>query len=404
MIQSLTDDRLHTIVITASSGGEVKNCACFVFMPVPFLPPCTVRNISVTCRPFPVNQSQVCWCSSDYGESGNVTETEGSPDDMPTSCPGLPPTVPVPLSGSSFSLPSTTTRTRGRRAGTTSTMTSGSIDIALVTSDKTSSHIVGLQFMLDNYVVAAWKLSDTFKLGESKVCNLEVQCRQVSGHLSNDGKQVNILTGQGTCRVGYPMPCCLVSLKGLGDPPEWIQIRFIREAVAAASTAVSVSKNEARVSPGTFRGLPRAVTDCIGCLIGLPVKRGPPKRVGEREFKNAHALWTKLSQGGRHRRSEADHKRDNEKSGSLFNPPIFNFQARKQNNSFMHTSAGHFNHYWVSISNEVQDEMRDCPWQVRLNAIKLEMKVHVELVKAKVKELQSIDKAKQSTLRIGGGS
>ena len=39
MIQSLADDRLHTIVITASSGGEVKNCACFVFMPVPFLRP-----------------------------------------------------------------------------------------------------------------------------------------------------------------------------------------------------------------------------------------------------------------------------------------------------------------------------------------------------------------------------
>ena len=35
-------------------------------------------------------------------------------------------------------------------------------------------HVVGLQFMLDDRVVAAWKLSDTFKLGESSVCNLEV--------------------------------------------------------------------------------------------------------------------------------------------------------------------------------------------------------------------------------------
>ena len=118
---------------------------------------------------------------------------------------------------------------------------------------------------------------------------------QVSGHVSNDGKQVNMLMGQGTCRVGYPMSCCLAPLKGLWDPPEWIQRWFIREATAAASAAVSVSKNEARVSPGTSQGLPSTATDCISCLVGLSVKRDPPNRVGKKEFKNSHSLWAELS-------------------------------------------------------------------------------------------------------------
>ena len=65
-----------------------------------------------------------------------------------------------------------------------------------MTRDKEVALVVGLQFLLEEMIVAVWKLEEVFKLGTITITDIKVQCLQVSGHLSNDNNQVNILIGQ----------------------------------------------------------------------------------------------------------------------------------------------------------------------------------------------------------------
>ena len=108
-----------------------------------------------------------------------------------------------------------------------------------MSSTDDSAAIVGLQFSLYGRVTASWKLRETFRLGKTTTSELTVNCEQISCHQSNDNKQINILTGQGSCSVGFPMSCCMVSKHNLGDPPEWIQRRTIRESIKTSSVAVN---------------------------------------------------------------------------------------------------------------------------------------------------------------------
>ena len=88
-----------------------------------------------------------------------------------------------------------------------------------MTSNEDQSIIVGLQFSLEGAVVASWRLDVKFMLGTSHVNDLVTKCHQLSGHVSNDNKQVKILTGQGTCSVGFPMSCCMIAKQNLGQAP-----------------------------------------------------------------------------------------------------------------------------------------------------------------------------------------
>ena len=78
---------------------------------------------------------------------------------------------------------------------------------------------MGLQFIVDELVIAAWRLDVPLKLATTSSSEIVVKCSQISGHVSNEGKHINILTGQGSCSGGCPMPCCFVSKYNLGDAP-----------------------------------------------------------------------------------------------------------------------------------------------------------------------------------------
>ena len=52
----------------------------------------------------------------------------------------------------------------------------------------------------------------THKLYHPQASRVKVSYKQISGHLSNDNKQVNIPTGQCSYSVGYPLACCMVSV------------------------------------------------------------------------------------------------------------------------------------------------------------------------------------------------
>ena len=70
--------------------------------------------------------------------------------------------------------------------------------------------------------VAIHRLYHLLGLGKHASSDVEVICEQVSGHLANDKKQINILSGQCSCSVKCHMPCCMVTKENLGVAPEWI--------------------------------------------------------------------------------------------------------------------------------------------------------------------------------------
>ena len=212
-------------------------------------------------------------------------------------------------------------------------------------------------------------------------------CSQISGHVSNDGKQINILSGQGSCSVGYPMPCCMVSKYNLGQPPEWLMRTFLRHVIVAASR---MAANE----------LPDAVVDLIGSMAGLPVLKDAIRRTGEMCFSKSNLLWQRLTKSGRHRLTAEAHKRSNTRVGSSFNVPVIAIPCRKENGGIMHTPAGHTNHFWVAVSNAIKQKMKGCPWQIRLSAIDEELSLEIKKVEGKIKVLDSCSASHEIKSRI----
>jgi len=52
------------------------------------------------------------------------------------------------------------------------------------------------QVLIESDTVVAKRLYEQLKLVRFRVKDLEVKCQQISGHLANDNKQINILIGQ----------------------------------------------------------------------------------------------------------------------------------------------------------------------------------------------------------------
>ena len=120
----------------------------------------------------------VQWNSNNV-EAIDTNMTDGNPDKLDETLAGLPPPVP-------------------------GCFVEDSVDLVLVTSNEDQSITVGLQFLLDGTVVASWRLDVKFKLGTSNVEDIVAKCHQLSGHVSNDNKQVNIFTGQALAVLGFP--------------------------------------------------------------------------------------------------------------------------------------------------------------------------------------------------------
>ena len=137
-----------------------------------------------------------------------------------------------------------------------------------MTLNEDNSVIIGFQTMNEQgEVIGTKQLYDNMKLGTFSRSSIVLEY-QVSGHVSNDNKQINILTGQTCCSVSYPMPCYLVKNNDLGRPPVWLQLRFLRAAVSSPSN------------------LPEKLVRLIGDYAAMPVTSDPPMRVGDHCFKN----------------------------------------------------------------------------------------------------------------------
>ena len=340
-IQSLCDDTLYTFVLSNLIDNLVSKCLCFVFKPIPASNPCTARRINVKLRTNVISEYRVTW---------SCTLLEGTT-----------PEVPVPVS-------------------------TNCIEVSLVTKEDNDKHVIGLSFYFDDFMIAAWKLGECYPLDVDELSTCEVQCCQISGHLSNDGKQVNILTGQASCAVGYPMPCCLASKQQLGIAPEWIQRRTMRMRILESVPQTN--------GPVVLPMLPDSVIDSIGKYWGHNIRHDAPKREGELSFENTHAVWAKLNAGGRVKKSAAEHKKDNARTGSSFYPPIFNFPSCKQNGGIMHTPCGHTTHFWQSVSREIREYMSGKEWEVQMSLIGEEVMAKIKEISILLKEANTMSEIK----------
>ena len=335
-VQSLVDDSLYSLVLSASIDGKMKQCECFVFKPVPQLPPGSMRHLDIILSQIDVQEGFAFATDPDELQ-------EGAAEDVCDDELGHPPELPIPLSQST-------------------------IRICLVTSDNDDSVIIGFQVLnSDEKVLATKRFYDKLKLVSATRSDIKMKCYQVSGHLSNDNKQINILTGQASCSVSYPMPCCMVKKEDLGRPPEWLQIRFLRAAVS---------------SP---REVPDHLIKLIGEFAGMPVTLDPPMRAGEYCLRKTSALWQKRTANGRLKLNADDYSKANRDTGSSFNPPIFVFPCTKQNCGIMHSPAGHITHFWIAVSNAIRERMKGCEWQVRVTSVDAEVKDKIREIKEAIK-------------------
>ena len=200
---------------------------------------------------------------------------------------GRPPTIPVTLDTNVF-------------------------NFVFVTSKEHASVIVGLQFVLDEWIILAWRLGENFNIGTTSVRGVVDKCNKILGHISNDDKQINILTGRGSCLVGYPMQCYWVSKNNLGDAPEWLQLKFLCAMIEAASMVAETEQNGgiAPLVTSTF-DLHNGVVELVLSMASLPVITTTPRREGETCFALTHALWRRLTRDGRYRMTQADHNGEN---------------------------------------------------------------------------------------------
>ena len=81
--------------------------------------------------------------------------------------------------------------------------------------------------------VATNRFYQPLHIGECALDEISVNCMQVSGHVANDGKCINILDGKPGCRCKCPMSCCMVLLENLGEPMEYIQEMMLDEKIAS---------------------------------------------------------------------------------------------------------------------------------------------------------------------------
>ena len=84
-------------------------------------------------------------------------------------------------------------------------------------------------------MIVTHRLYHVFELGTISSADLVVACCQNIGNVANDNKMINIISGQGGCRVKCPMSCCVIPLEKLGAALVWIQRKLLAEKVTTGT-------------------------------------------------------------------------------------------------------------------------------------------------------------------------
>ena len=170
-IQQLVDDRLYCLVFQVVQREKVQKCECYVFSPQPFLRTGANRQLHIDKLTGTVTEDMAFPNERDveYGY-GNKDGVEGSPDKLNDGDTGFAPEILLPV-------------------------TADQLSIQLVCYNDNASNIVGFIVVMETVVVSKRRLYEPLKLGRFNPNDVHLLCYQISGHLANDNKQINILTG-----------------------------------------------------------------------------------------------------------------------------------------------------------------------------------------------------------------
>ncbi len=204
-------------------------------------------------------------------------------------------------------------------------------------------------------------------------------------------KQINILTGQASCTVDYPMSCCMILKYKLHTLPAWLLRLFLCRVITSAATKTALSWGEIF---NVFELLD-TIVNLIGKLGGHHVNPDTSHTIGELCFVKSHKKWHDLTKGGCHRLTQVKHKQYNALVWLAFSPPVIALPCLKENNGEMHSMSGHLNHYWKSIGNKIIIEMKGCPWQLHLQLIEEEAASNIRHVEHKIRSCKTINRSKK---------
>ena len=200
----LISDYYLFLIFSAGKNNKNRCASVSIFKPVPVPAQLTSREFNDKFLLQPILASAVTF-NGEQNNSDMTLSGTAVPDET-----GLPPDVLIPLDVEA-------------------------IKIRLVHSSESASTFVGYQILIRREVIATNRLYHIFDLGTFSIAKLDVSCRQNIGNVANDNKMINILSGQGSCRVKCTISCCMVPLEKLGDPPAWIQRKLLEEKLAAGT-------------------------------------------------------------------------------------------------------------------------------------------------------------------------
>ena len=306
----LVSDYYFSLVIVGKKNHRTHCASVSIFKPVPCPAQLTMRDFNVTFLPESVRASSVTFgdARNDSGVdlSGNTVADES----------GLPPEILIPLNISD-------------------------IKVRLVHSNECASRMLGYQILIRRDVIATHRLYHVFELGTISSADLEVSCCQNIGNVANDNKMINILSGQGSCRVKCPMSCCVVPLEKLGAAPVWIQRKLLAEKVATG-TAVPADH------------------------IIIPDYE---RRVGGRSFPVTSALYQERLEEGQ-MGTDADRMRINIETGSSLYKNLTTYHCDKVNCGIFHSIQAHTTKLTEEIVRACDKRMQYSRWQHKQNKFK----------------------------------
>ena len=376
-MQHLVDDFYFGLVFFASRGKN-RLCSSSLFLPVPNHPQLTQRKLGVTYLPLAVNESLVI-----FDDARNNPDADEDRDTI-TRDAGLPPEIVIPPNQSDIS-------------------------VRLIHAKDTGSMMVGYQVLIDDVVLSTIKLYHSFELRGFKPEEIQVYCKQVSGHLANDNKQINILTGQCSCTVKHPMACCMVAKENLGVAPEWIQRRLIEEKVASVEWIFSLSSALANSEPVVYsefvqKAIDPEILERIAEYADCKITSDAPRRTGELSFDKTSERWDWLTVGGKFCQTKKERDEANTETGSSFHPPVCNFHADKQNGGIFHSPQGHTTHFTDSIIGSICEYMKGCEWEGRLTELNGEIiELRTDLLEeSNVGDFQAGELLKKELTKIRG--
>ena len=368
VLQRLVDDGYFCLYLTGKSHG-IPFAAAAVFDPCPTLTVLEDRSLKVFLRPRARCESKVTFDDDRHAACMDSLENDD----------GLP--VRVKL---------------GREIK--------AISILLVHDRQIESKIVGYQMIARMKVIATNRFYYPLDIGACKLCDIDVRCEQINGHVGNDGKCINILNGQKGCQVLCPMPCCMVGRYDLGKATLWIRmILIVKEKILSMEWVNQLRGDEDSlgVSKYSFYAgtiLPSRVLVVISRFDDSILEPDPPRQVGKYSVINTYDDWMHRTGGGSVCMSAAEFRKNNEETGSIMRKPGLVVHSQKQNMGIMHGIAGHTTHMDDLIGSDMQAKRSNCRWITRMKRFKEEINAYRDRLGANMNtgDVRKEDKYKNS--------